>query len=49
MKQFYTEPFAPSTPNENAGIPESSLPQSPWLTSFPGGTELLMEISHREW
>jgi hypothetical protein len=49
MKQFYTELLAPSTPNENAGIPEPSLPQPPWLTSFPVGTELLMEIGHREW
>jgi hypothetical protein len=24
MKQFYTKPLAPSTPNENAGIPEPS-------------------------
>jgi hypothetical protein len=31
------EPLALSTPNENAGIPEPSLPQPPWLTSFPGG------------
>jgi hypothetical protein len=44
MKQFYTKPLAPSTPNESASIPEPS-PTS-LVDKLFGGTELLMEIGH---
>jgi hypothetical protein len=44
MKQFYTKPLAPRTPNESASIPEPS-PTS-LVDKLFGGTELLMEIGH---